>query len=231
MSIAALHASRARNWVGIVALPMFVIASLAAVASAPAQESKPLSEKPWRVGVGTGASFFWGAEGNTVGFELESGLMRRVRHTPAWIRGDLMLHHYGAQPVYPCLLQANETCYSMQQRSIVGAAIGAQYDLKPLKQNPSARPYLLAGLATYVSSRRAFQPPICQSNELCPNVTPRHEFSETDFGVQVGIGTTWTAGKREFFLESKYHQRIIRANERDPFTTFRFSPISAGVRF
>lgn len=196
-----------------------------------AQDTRSESNSPWRTSVAAGPSFFWGAEGNTIGFQLESGLLRRVRQSPVWIRADLMLHHYAAQPVYPCLISVNQTCFSLMQRTIAGAAVSAQYTLKPLNQHPSIRPYLFAGLATYASLRVASQPPACHVGELCANVTAKHDISDLDYGVQVGLGNTWSVGKREFFLETKYHHRVIRDHKTDPFTSFRFSPISVGVRF
>lgn len=196
-----------------------------------AQDTLSRNNSPWRTAVSAGPSFFWGAEGNTIGFQFELDFLRRVRQSPVWIRADLMMHYYGTQPVYPCLINVNQTCFSLMQRTIAGAAVGAQYTLKPLKQYPSITPYLLAGLATYGSLRVASQPPACRIGELCANVTARHHISSLDYGVQLGIGNTWTVGKQEFFLETKYHHRVIRDHKTDPFSSFRFSPISLGVRF
>lgn len=196
-----------------------------------AQDSDSLGNRRWRAAIAGGASFFWGAEGNTTGLLFETGVLRRVRRTPVSLRGDIMIHHYGTQSVAPCLVSANETCFPLMQRSIGGLAIGAQYAFKPSSRASSATPYLLGGLATYVSTRVATRPPSCSPGEACANVTARHTVNDIDYGVQIGAGTSWLVGRREFYLESKYHHRVIRDHKDDPFTSFRFSPIALGVRF
>jgi hypothetical protein len=198
---------------------------------AAAQNATSLDDHRWRSAVASGASFFWGAEGNTVGLALETGLLRRVRNSPLSLRGDLMMHYYGTRSVAPCQVSVNQTCFPLMQRAIFGAALGVQYTLKSVSQNSTARPYLLGGLATYVSSRVASRPPSCTLGEACPNVTLKHDVTDTDFGAQLGVGTTWSVGKREFYLESKYHHRIVRDHQSDPLTMFRFSPIVIGMRF
>jgi hypothetical protein len=196
-----------------------------------AQIAAPLEDRPWRAAIAGGASFFWGAEGNTVGYLFETGVLRRVRNTPFSLRGDVMIHHYDAQDVAPCLVAVGQTCFPLMQRSIGGVALGAQYTLRQSSNASSAAPYLLGGLATYFSSRVASRPPSCSPGELCANVTERRTINDIDYGVQVGAGTSWPVGKRELYLESKYHHRIIRSHRDDPFTSFRFSPIAVGIRF
>ena len=228
MSSSAFHSPVRSAVVGLLALALSGIPS---PRPAFAQRPAPSEGSPWRAALGGGASFFWGPEGNTVGYLIESGLLRHIRNSSISLRGDVMYHHYDAQSLGGCLVSTDDRCFPLMQRSIGGIAIGAQYALRQPTAASSAAPYLLGGLATYVSTRVATSPAVCSPSEVCTSESRRRTMNDIDYGVQIGAGTSWPVGRRELYVESKYHHRFIRANRDDPYTSFRFSPITVGMRF
>ena len=217
--------------IGAVRFTSLILAAFsipAAIATLPAQSALP--DKAWRVAVATGPSFFNGDEGSTVGLQLESAVLRRLQSNRAWLRFEVTSHLFGAQKVYPCLLNNNGTCFSTSQRSVFGGGLGMQYFLRDPSASSSV-PHLVLGFATYVSRRKAEQPPVCQPSTLCEDVTPSHDFTDTDFGVNFGLGHTWRVGRNDFYIESRWHQPIVRQHRAEPYTAFRMFPMSLGVRF
>jgi hypothetical protein len=187
--------------------------------------------RSWKMGVATGPSFFYGDEGNTVGLQIESALMRRIRSSRLWVRAEMTTHLYGAQNLYPCLLNANGTCFSTSRRSVFGGGMGLQYFFREASEPGRGIPHLVLGVATYVSNRRAEQPQVCQPSAVCGDVTPSLELTDTNLGVNVGFGQTWSAGRNEFFIESRLHQPIVGSHDAGPYSHFRIFPLSIGVRF
>jgi hypothetical protein len=192
-------------------------------------EAAPI--RTWKMGVATGPSFFYGDEGNTVGLQIESALMRRIRGSRLWARAEMTTHLYGAQKLYPCLLNANGTCFSTSQRSVFGGGVGVQYFLREPSEPRRGVPHLMLGVATYVSNRRAEQPKVCQPSVVCGDVTPSLELTNTNLGVNIGLGQTWSTGRNEFFIESRLHQPIVGNHDPGPYSHFRIFPLSIGVRF
>lgn len=217
-----------RDW--LVPLVLAVFLSVAPAATLEAQ-SEAASSRPWKVGLATGPSFFYGDEGNTTGLQLESTLMRRVYNNRTWLRLEMTSHLYGAQTLYPCALIVNGTCFSTSQRSVFGGGLGVQYFFRDPSRPARPVPHLVVGIATYVSTRNAEQPLVCQPSTLCADVVPSHKFTDTDFGVNIGFGQTWRMGRNEFFIESRLHQPIVRQHPSAPNSGFRMLPLSFGVRF
>ena len=196
-----------------------------------AAQAEPVQPRPWKGGLATGPSFFYGDEGNTVGIQIESTLMRRLASERMWLRFEMTSHLYGAQRLYPCMLNVNGTCFSTSQRAVFGGGLGMQYFFRDRSRSAGPIPHLAFGIATYVSTRKAEQPAVCQASALCPDVTPSHQFTDTDLGVNIGFGQTWSAGRNDFFIESRLHQPVLRQHRDAPYSGFRIFPLSIGVRF
>lgn len=220
-----LQTTRPRRWL-TVASAAILLAVLPA--ASPAQEDTTQG-RAWKMGMATGPSFFYGEEGNTIGVQLESTLLRRLRGNRLWARLEMTSHLYGAQTLYPCGLSVNDTCFNTSQRMVVGGGIGLQYFFR---QPGSARavPHLSVGIATYVSKRRAEAAVACERSALCPDDPIWHELTDTDAGLNIGFGQTWSMGRSEFFIESRLHHPFVPQHA-GSYTRYKIFPLTVGVRF
>jgi len=189
-----------------------------------------IQSKAWKMGMATGPSFFYGEEGNTIGVQLESTLLRRLRGNRLWARFEMTSHLYGAQTLYPCGLSVNGTCFTTSQRAVFGGGIGLQYFFRRPVSSTRSVPHLTLGIATYVSKRRAEAAVACEPSALCPDDPFRHELTDTDLGINVGFGQTWTTGRNEFFIESRLHHPFVPQNA-GAYTRYRIFPLTLGMRF
>jgi hypothetical protein len=193
-------------------------------------QADTIQSKAWKMGMATGPSFFYGEEGNTIGVQLESTLLRRLRGNRLWARLEMTSHLYGAQTLYPCGLSVNGTCFNTSQRAVFGGGIGLQYFFRQPVRSTRSVPHLTLGIATYVSKRRAEAAVSCQPSALCPDDPIWHELTDTDLGINVGFGQTWSTGRNEFFIESRLHHPFVPQNA-GSYTRYRIFPLTLGMRF
>lgn len=202
---------------------------LAVLPVATAAQEDTTRGKAWRMGLATGPSFFYGEEGNTIGVQLESTLLRRLRGNRLWARLEMTSHLYGAQTLYACGLSVNDTCFNTSQRVVIGGGVGLQYFFRRPGRSTSV-PHLILGIATYVSKRRAEAAVACEPSALCPDDPIWHELTDTDLGINIGFGQTWSTGRKEFFVESRLHHPFVPQNA-GSYTRYKIFPLTVGVRF
>lgn len=184
----------------------------------------------WTNGISAGPSFFFGAEGNVTGAQVEALLMRRLDSRTA-LRLTTGAHLFGLQPLYPCTLQRAGTCYSASQRIIYALDLGVQRVLLPERANRRGSLYVVGGATSFVSSREARRLPACQPDLLCSAESVTAQFTDIDGGLHVGLGTAVTLGRRQLYLESRWHHQLWRQHRIDPYSSFQLFPLSAGIRF
>lgn len=182
-------------------------------------------------GIATGPTFFYGAEGNTIGVHLEASLSLRIRRSRTWLRTDLSSHSFGAQRLYPCLLAVQGTCYSTSRRAVFGAGLGVQHEFSR-KARAGNSYYGSLGVTALASSRVAERYPECAPGKVCSAEPLTHDIDDLDVGIVLGLGQSWRAGSRVFFVESRLYQPVGQGSDADdPYTRFRFMPLTLGIRF
>ncbi|MCC6316611.1 MAG: hypothetical protein IT361_02880 [Gemmatimonadaceae bacterium] len=184
-----------------------------------------------RAGIATGPSFFYGAEGNTIGVHLEGSLALRINGSRTWLRTDVSSHVFGAQRLYPCLLVVQGSCYSTSRRAVFGTSVGIEHGFGGGKANATHGYYGTLGLTALVSARTAERYAECNPGSVCPDEPMTHEINNVDLGAVVGLGQSWAAGSRVFFIESRLYQPFAQRDDADPYTRFRVLPLTFGIRF
>jgi hypothetical protein len=206
--------------------------SLPAQEATSSQRTLPPAATPWRTVLAVGPSFFYGAEGNTVGLQVESALLRRLFSDRSWMRAELGAHIYGQQPLYPCMLREGSLCFSTSQRAIVSAGLAVQHVLMPATATRTSTFYVVGGVGGYFSARRALRIPNCEMDVgVCDASLISSQFTDSDFGANLGVGQTWRIASRELFVESRFHQLLWRQHRDDPYSIYRIFPLTVGLRF
>ncbi|MEO5739115.1 MAG: hypothetical protein ABIS29_00775 [Vicinamibacterales bacterium] len=206
-----------------------LLAAMVAAVELEAQDST-LAPRRWSFGVATGPTFFYGEEGNTVGLNFESQLARRLGTGRTWLRADFSTHGFGAQRLYPCSLSLQSTCFTTSQRMVVGGGISLQHAVgRENKDAARGSPFFTLGVATLISARVAEKIQECSPSGLCPAEPITHNMTNTDYGVTVGAGQLWNAGRRQFFVETRLLQPLTK--QVGSLTRFRLMPLSFGMRF
>lgn len=106
-----------------------------------------------------------------------------------------------------------------------------QHVLIPASAKRKGSTYVVAGLATYVSSRQERQLPQCQPSDLCEADGPSQQFTDIDAGANIGVGQTRMMGQKELFVESRFHQPIWRQHRAGPYSSYQLFPLTLGLRF
>lgn len=182
-------------------------------------------------GIATGPSFFYGAEGNTIGVHMEGSLSLRIKRSQTWLRTDVSSHLFGAQRLYPCLLVVQGNCYTTSRRAVFGTSLGIQHHFGRGMARATHGYYGTLGITALVSARVAERYAACVLGSVCPDEPLTHEITNVDWGAVVGLGQSWKAGTRAFFVESRLYQPFGRRSNADPYTRFRVMPLTFGVRF
>ena len=210
-------------------LPIFMLATTSALR---AQAEGPVAQRsPWQVSLSAGPSLFRGDEANTVGHQWGLAILRNLGRSATWVRAESMVHYYGVQSVYPCLISVSSTCFPLSQRSVAMVGLGVQHFLGTHTDRTTSRGYLMGGVATFISERTASAPPSCSPGSFCPKEATALLLTDIDYGVHAGVGYQWTLGRKEIFLESRLLKPLLLQNGASPLTRFRITPVSAGVRF
>lgn len=210
-------------------LPIFMLATTSTLR---AQAEGLLAQRsPWQVSLSAGPSLFRGDEANTVGHQWGLAILRNLGRSATWVRAESMVHYYGAQSVYPCLISVSSTCFPLSQRSVAMVGLGVQHFLGTHTDRTTSRGYLMGGVATFISERTASAPPSCSPGSFCPKEATALLLTDIDYGVHAGVGYQWTLGRKEIFLESRLLKPLLLQNGASPLTRFRITPVSAGVRF
>ncbi|MCC6930144.1 MAG: hypothetical protein IT359_14260 [Gemmatimonadaceae bacterium] len=158
--------------------------------------------------------------------------MLRIKRSQTWIRTDVSSHLFGAQRLYPCLLVIQGDCYSTSSRAVFGTSLGIERAFGRGGDSGVHRYYGTLGLTALVSARVAERYAACNPGSLCPDEALTHDITNVDVGAVVGVGQTWKAGSRVFFIESRLYQPFLqKKNDADPYTSFRVMPLTFGVRF
>ena len=210
-------------------LPIFMLPTAQTLR---AQAEGPIAHtSPWQVSLSAGPSLFRGDEANTVGHQWGLAILRNLGRSATWLRAESMVHYYGAQSVYPCLISVSSTCFPLSQRSVAMVGLGVQHFLGTRTDRTTARGYLMGGVATFISERTASAPPSCSPGSFCPKEATSLLLTDIDYGVHAGVGYQWTLGRKVIFLESRFLKPLLLQNGESPLTRFRITPVSAGVRF
>jgi hypothetical protein len=184
----------------------------------------------WWFGGATGPTWFSGDEGQTVGLQLEWTLSRQLASSHTRARLEFSTSLFDTQPIYPCLLNTNGVCFSTSKRAIIGVGVGIQRFLGARPTQVEAW-YLVGGLGTYISYRKAEQRPACRTNEACADVTLFQEYTDRDVGLNLGVGKNWRTSRYDYFAEARLHKPVWREHRDQPLTNFTILPLTVGIRF
>lgn len=156
------------------------------------------------------------------GAAVERALGRRVG-----VRLEGTYHAYGEVPVYPCLFQDAERCYSTVDRQVTAGIANLTYDI-PLAGQIF---YLIGGVGVYGSRRVASQYPACAPNDLCFSTVYRMSIRATGTGVSGGVGTRMMLGTVPLFFDLRIHYASRTTPEGQPSNDYFLMPMTVGLRF
>lgn len=180
----------------VVAAALAAVASVASVGEAGAQAGS----RPFSLGISGGASVPLGDFGDAVdmGFNVTGHLAVQPSVSPVGLRFDVGYNRWAVDG-----LDANI-------RMLSGTA-NAMFML-PASSGSSIRPYVSGGLGLY-------------NGGVSGDDVPDDTDSETDFGVNAGIGIDFGLSGLATFVEARYHT-VFTEGERTSYI-----PIVFGIRF
>ena len=180
----------------VVAAALAAVASAASVGEAGAQAGS----RPFSLGISGGASFpvGEGSDGVDMGFNVTGHLAVQPSVSPVGLRFDLGYNRWAVDG------------FDANVRTISGTA-NAMFML-PASSGSSIRPYISGGLGLYNSG-------------VSGDDVPDNTDSETDFGLNGGVGIDFGLSGLATFVEARYHTIFTEGSRTS------FIPVVFGIRF
>jgi hypothetical protein len=161
-----------------------------------------------------------------LGFHAGLGAQRQL----GWrfgVRLEGTFHAYGEVPVYPCLFQDAERCYSTVDRQVTAGLLSLTYDV-PIAGEIF---YLVGGGGLYHSRRVASQYPACTPEQFCIKEHYRMRIDATQPGMSGGFGMRATFGTVPLLLDFRIHFASRTTPENTPSNDYFLMPITLSIGF
>jgi hypothetical protein len=136
-------------------------------------------------------------------------------------------HAYGEVPVYPCLFQDAERCYSTVDRQVTAGLASLTYDV-PIGGEVF---YLIGGAGLYHSRRVASQYPACTPEQFCIKEHYRMHVDATQPGMSGGFGMRATFGTVPLLLDFRIHYASRTTPQSTPSNDYFLMPITLSIGF
>ena len=138
------------------------------------------------------------------------------------VRFEGTYHAYGEVPVYPCLFQDADRCYSTVDRQVIAGLASLVYDI-PIAGETL---YLIGGTGLYRSRRVATQHPACAPTQGCSSTVYRMSIQATQPGISGGIGLRRNLGSLPLSLDARIHFVSRTTPEGGPSNDYFLMPLT-----
>ena len=168
---------------------------------------------------------------DAMGWFAEAGIARRLS-SRVGVRLELAGHRYGAVPVYQCIVQDAERCYQTLGRDVIAGIANVVVQPMTARESGTYRGlYLIGGLGTYDSRRKATAYPDCEPSGECSDRDVRTmTLRDTQLGINGGIGFNVILGGSPVFTEMRLHYARPNSPANGPTNDYFLFPISIGFK-
>jgi hypothetical protein len=218
-----------RGMCGLGAVLRLACGALEVEAQAPASGA----ERKFHRSASIGVSFFQGDEGDNTGAHVTATMLRALGASKNSARFDFIAHYFTPQPLYPCGLQLDGTCFQTSQRSVIGGAVGVEHGFSRAQETPRSRGlYAAASVAAVLSRRVAAWLPNCEPDDFCPPEQKRRTINDPSGGALLALGHATPLSRGSIYGEASLLLPVFRKRtEGDPYKSYWIFPITIGVRF